>query len=452
MKSRRSRRPHQVLVSARTARPGGVAWAFVAAVFLAGLVVRVEALNAFRVVGPNQTVPVSRWEPFTQRPLLENDEKTYLALVEQLEAGRGYTLQGHPILDEPWIVREQYDRPLFFHPPGGIALFWLFHRAIGDAGPALAQVCCFATFFWSVMWLGATLLAPLDSVTMALLAVSAAFSPIMAQVAGRLWLDGPLLASSTAAWAMFVRGHAIRKPGLVCAAGAVLGYASWIKLTACLVVPGAIAAAWCLTARDDRRRLVTASLFFVGIAALVQLPWEVWQWRVLGTPWPGWAGKPAGALVQTNAYVRYLTVNRPPWIYLELLPQVIWTTVPSLVLLGLQWRNRRVWVRGTALVVGMAVVVGANIALGAMGYSKVLRYAILVTPATSVLFALVAGATLGGWHNARGFPGGRPVVAALIILALAGLGLEVTQSLKTTFADCGSDLIQPLTGLRDLGP
>ena len=53
----------------------------------------------------------------------EGDERIYTALVEQLEAGSAYTLQGHPILDEPWIAGGQYDTPLFYHPPGGPLLF-----------------------------------------------------------------------------------------------------------------------------------------------------------------------------------------------------------------------------------------------------------------------------------------------------------------------------------------
>jgi hypothetical protein len=134
-----------------------------------------------------------------------------------------------------------------------------------------------------------------------------------------------------------------------------------------------------------------------------------------------------------------------------LLPQVIWTAVPSLVLLGFEWRNRSVRALGLALVVGIAAVVGADIVLGAIGYSKVLRYAILITPAASLLFALVTGARFRLWRDTRPVPGGKPMVAALVVLAMAGLTAEVAQSLKTTFVDNAQiDLIQPLTGFRDL--
>jgi 4-amino-4-deoxy-L-arabinose transferase-like glycosyltransferase len=428
----------------------------VTVVFLAGLIVRVSAFTVPREIGP-QTVPVSRWRPSAFTRSLENDEQIFLALTEQLDAGRGYNLRGHPILNQPWLAADQYGQALFFHPPGGIALFWIFHRVAGEAGPALAQLFCFVIFFWSVMLLGNTMLKPadgeisVDAPTMALLAVSAAFTPIMAHVAGRLWLDGPQLAFSTAAWAVFALGWARRKTWIVCASGVLLGYACLIKLNAFLIVASVVAAGWAVTPREDRRRFVLACLLFVVIGVLVELPWNLWQWHLLGSPFPAWAGKPTALLVKSNRYVYYLTVIRPSWIYLELLPQVIWTAVPSLVLLGFEWRNRSVRALGLALVVGIAAVVGADIVLGAIGYSKVLRYAILITPAASLLFALVTGARFRLWRDTRPVPGGKPMVAALVVLAMAGLTAEVAQSLKTTFVDNAQiDLIQPLTGFRDL--
>jgi len=423
----------------------------VSVVFLAGLIVRVSAFTVPRETGPTQTVPVSRWRPSAFTQFLENDEKIFLALIAQLDAGRGYNLRGHPILNEPWLAADQYGQALFFHPPGGIALFWILHRVAGEAGPALAQLLCFVIFFWSVMLLGDTMLKPADAPTMALLAVSAAFTPIMAHVAGRLWLDGPQLAFSTAAWAAFALGWARRKTWIVCAAGVLLGYACLIKLNAFLIVASVVAAGWAVTPREDRRRFVLACLLFVGIGALVELPWSLWQWHLLGSPFPGWAGKPTALLVKSNRYVYYLTVIRPSWIYLELLPQVIWTAVPSLVLLGFEWRNRYVRALGLALVAGIAAVVGADIVLGAIGYAKILRYAILVTPATSLLFALVTAALFRAWRDTRPVPGGKPMVAALVVLAMAGLTAEVAQSLQTTFVgNAQMDEVQPLTGFRNL--
>ncbi len=411
-----------------------------------GLVIRVLAMDIPPSWGNTNA---ARWQPARCASYLENDEKIYIALTEQLQAGRGYTLQGHPILREPWIIPEQYDRPLFFHPPGGIAFFWLIHSIVGNAGYALAQVLGFAIFFWSAMLLGWVVLPPFNRIALLTLAVLAAFTPIMAHVAGRFWLDGPLLAFSTAALTVFLLGLRRRSMSLVCLAAGLLGYASWIKLSAFFVVPGAVALAWAITPSGQRRGLLASSLLFVGIACLIQLPWEIWQWRVAGSAFPAWAGKPVEQLVRTNPYVHYLTVDRSPWIYVELLPQVIWTLVPSLVLLAMQWSNRELLKRGAALVFWIVVVVGIHVALGAMGYSKVLRYVILVTPATVLLFSLVVGGAVQSIHEGRWLPGGRVVTAALLLLAVAGLGLEVIQGLETSMADNQMmDLICPLPVLH----
>jgi 4-amino-4-deoxy-L-arabinose transferase-like glycosyltransferase len=379
--------------------------------------------------------------------LLENDEKIYLALVEQLEAGRGYTLRGHSILRDPWMISEQYDRALFFHPPGGVALFWLFHRLAGSAGFALTELCSFAIFYWSTILLGRLVLGRLDLVAALALAIPAAFTPIVAQVTGRLWLDGPLVAFSTAAVAGFFWGIKQRRMSVVCLAGALLGYASLIKLTAFLVVPGVVALAWAIAPRGTKGDLLRATVAWLAVAGAIQLPWEIVQWRLEGSPFPAWAGKPSVDLVATNAYVHYLTATRSPLIYLELLPQVIWTLVPSVCLLACQWPDRELRRRGAALVLWMAVVVGALSVAGAFGYSKVLRYVILVTPAAIVLFALVvtgAADVLGS-----GAAGRRArALRVLLLVAFVSLGLEVAQGAKTAlFDNAYVDLIIPLLGI-----
>ena len=193
---------------------------------------------------------------------------------------------------------------------------------------------------------------------------------------------------------MFLLGVKSKRSVFTLIGAVLLGYASLIKLTAVLVVPGTLTLAWILTPRQNTRELVNSILVFLGIAALIQLPWEISQWRATGSLFPVWAGKPAAELVKANQFVYYLTVFRTPWIYLRLLPQLIWTLVPSILLWLLQWRNGEIWKRGAALVVWITVIVGVHMVVGAFGYSKLIRYVVLVTPATIVLFGLsVEGAT-----------------------------------------------------------
>lgn len=121
----------------------------------------------------------------------------------------------------------------------------------------------------------------------------------------------------------------------------------------------------------------------------VQLPWEFWQWIKLGTPFSGWAGKPSQTLIENNNYVFYLTVIRSPWIYLSLLPRILWTLVPSILLYTLLWDDVKTKWWGLSFLVWIAVILAIHIVLGSLGYSKVVRYVILIVPASVTLFSLV---------------------------------------------------------------
>ena len=426
-------------------RAGGISWTYVwllvAVVFSVGLLCRTVI--------------------FRDRARLENDEKIYMALVDQLDQGRGYTLEGHPILTEPWMVREMYEQRLFFHPPGGIILFWALHRVWPSRGFGVAQLLCYGVFFWSMLGLAAAALRPLTRTAAVLTASLSAFTPIMTHVAGRYWLDGPLLAFTVLAAAVFLHAALRRSTPLACLAGVLFGFASLIKLTAVLVLPGLAAltlaalpvSSWrALFAREHPGTLRRSTAFLL-IAVAVQLSWEIWQWRAAGSPFAAAAPKPMDRLTQINAYMAYVTVWRKPWVYLELFPQVVWTLVPSLVLLAFQWSRRELRNKALALLVWIATAVGAHVVLGAMGYPKLLRYVILATPATVLLFVLVTTGLIEAVRERRPIPGGSRMAAALFVLAALGFGLEIAQGVITPLRD-NLDLIRPLPGLRgvDYGP
>ena len=371
-------------------------------------------------------------------PHVEGDERIYTALVEQLEAGNGYTLQGHPILDEPWIAGGQYDTPLFYHPPGGPLLF----LALGLSG---AQLFSYALFFCGMLVLGLEAAPRVSRAYVFFLAGLSAFTPIMTHVVARHWLDGPLLACSTAAAACFLVGVRRGKTGWTIAAGLLLGYASLIKLTAVAIMPAALILGWVVsaTSRENLKGFAWRSGLFVGVAALVQLPWEAWQWVVTGSPFPTWAGKPSEELLAMNPYVRSVTLDRSSWIYVTVLPRVAWTVIPSLLLVASHWRQNELRRRAAALLIWALAILGAHVWLGMQGFSKLLRYAVLVTPATVMLFSLVAAET---WNRVQGDPTDArrsrlPEVA--LAAALAGFLLEILQGLKTPLLD-NLDVIVPI--------
>lgn len=396
-------------------------WASVGALFLIGILCR---------------------SPILARQPEEGDELIYRALVEQLEEGRGFTLQGHPILQQPWIVRSEYDVPLFIHPPGGIALFWLLHRLFGEHGWGLAQLLSFSVFYWAMLLLASQVIAPYEAAGYLFVAFLSAFTPIMTHVTSRFWLEGPILASSTAGAALFLLGLNRRRVVWVILAGLALGYASLVKMTALLVLPGLIALGWATSPEEATRSRFRLSLLLVFVVGSIELWWQAWNWEVTGTPFPARFGRPAPELVASNPYVHYITVIRSPWIYLRLLPTVLSTFVPAVALLVAQWSDAPLRHKGLALLFWVATITGVHVALGAIGYAKLLRYIVLVTPATVLFFGLVSA---NAWHAISAGETLRMrtrVTGVLFVAAMAGLTLEIIQGIRTPFSS--ADLIIPL--------
>ena len=367
------------------------------------------------------------------RPHHEGDERIYTALVEQLDAGRGYTLQGHPLLEEPGTDVVQYGQKLFFHPPGGIVLFWAFRHLFGASGFLAVQLASFALFFWCVVLLARRVAPRFETIEAVIAAGLAGFAPIMLHVTAHYWLDGPLLAVATLAALIYLASVESQSARLACVAGLALGYAGLIKPTAVLIVPGLLVLAFVLASNRGTRVRRDHAAIFLGTAALVFSTWLAWRFRVMGTPFPGWAGRPTGNLATINPYVHFVTVVRGPWVYLRLLPETLPTLPVSIALLLATWSRRPLRKVSLALLSWIAVIVLVHVALGYLGFSKVLRYIILVSPATILLFVLQGGEA---WRNRRG-----PAAWAPAGLAAAAFVYEIGQGIHTIVAS--RDLIIP---------
>ncbi len=322
-------------------------------------------------------------------PHTEGDELIYMTLVEQLNSGKGYTLQGSPLLEQGVIDKTQYNHPLFFHPPGGIALYWLFRRLFGLIGYPLVQILSYIIFFWSMILLAKAVKLSSSNIGLALVAGLSAFNPIMSHVTTKIWLDGPLLAFTTLAVAVYAWAIEHDKHFFALIAGVLLGYASLIKITAFLVIPGVALMTWIVLGTTGRVHIYRFLMALLIPAIIIQLPWEIWQWIVLGSPFPSWAGRPSESLIHTNKYIFYLTVVRSPWIYLTLTPRIVWTLLPSCFLYFLFWGHKSIRQMGLPLAIWILTVIFAHIMLGFMGYSKLVRYIILITPASIMLFSLL---------------------------------------------------------------
>jgi 4-amino-4-deoxy-L-arabinose transferase-like glycosyltransferase len=360
-------------------------------------------------------------------PHREGDERIYAALIEQLRAGRGYTLAGHPILDQDWMIRDQYDTPVFYHPPAGIAWMALFQALLGPRGLDVAQLAAFVVFFAAMWGLAREALPAFTPATRWAVGALAAATPIVAHVSVHRWLDGPQVAAvAVGAW-LTVR--ALRRGGRLSAvgAGAALGVAMLVKVNAAVAVPPILALAWAVSPERPARERVGLVLGIAGVAALAVLPWIVAA--------PGWAGKPSARLVAENPFVRHVTVERSAWVYSRLLPTTIWTLVPSLAVgavLGTRGRERSLV---GVLLLWIATVTGLAIVLGGLGYSKLLRYVVLVTPAT----VLLAGWAVAKLEQAR--PGRRWLAALLAV----GFLLEIAHGVQTMRVYPDRAWIRPLT-------
>jgi len=372
----------------------------------------------------------------------EGDELIYSALAEQLEQGNGYTLRGTALLASGALDRQQYDRELFFHPPGGVGLFWLSGKLFGASGTPVVQIFSYAVFFASMIFMARIL--GLSHMGIAIASALCAFNPVMAHVATHYWLDGPLLAFSTLSAAVFLFSVTRKSYPAAVLSGLILGYASLIKITAFLVFPGAAALAWVLMEERRPSALIRYAACLLLPAVVLQLPWEIWQWAVFGTPFPGWAGKPSAGLVASNRYVYFLTVVRSPWIYLTLLPRILWTIVPAVMLFFFTLDNREVRWRSLALLLWISVVLSFHVLVGYRGYSKVIRYVILVAPAAILLFSMVASEAVRRLTQAR-TQWSRGLYALLVFISLLAFLLEVAAGVKSSLL-YGKDLIFPFIG------
>jgi 4-amino-4-deoxy-L-arabinose transferase-like glycosyltransferase len=362
----------------------GLRWRLVAFIFVLGVLLRLPMIG-----GQHR----------------EGDEVIYMSLVGQLDNGHGYTLQKSLIVERGIVDRDQYDRPLFHHPPGGIALFWLSYRLFGESGFPLVQIGCFALFFCSMLFLAHALAITKSDTGLFLVALLSSFNPIMAHVTTKFWLDAPLLAFATLGSALFL--HSLKKKNLAIAvaAGIVVGYASLIKLTAFLIVPGIFLVCIATLRPLKWKTFLAHALCFAIPAVIVQTPWEIWQWMAVGSPFPQWPSKPSETLLRSNRYVYFVTVVRSPWTYLTTTPMVVTTIIPSVALLLLSYVRKEddgnansgaahlstsyVRAAASACLLWMSIVIAFNMALGFAGYSILLRYIILLTPASVLLPSLL---------------------------------------------------------------
>jgi hypothetical protein len=241
---------------------------------------------------------------------------------------------------------------------------------------------------------------------------------------------GATAAAAACAWA-------VRRDRLWLAllSGVLLGASSWIKSTALLTLPAMLALAWVLRGDMAMRRFCIIAGAISIIALSIHAPWPCWRWVALGSPFNGLAGqadagRPAQTLIASNAYVRFVTVGRPAWSYLTLLPRVFWSLVPALSLLPLAARDRATRRLSAAVLIWIVGIVGLHVVLGYLGYSKVLRYVILASPALLILPVALFCSVWTQLRRGELTPNARMCAQALLALTAIGIALELAQGVS----------------------
>ncbi|MGZ6468774.1 MAG: hypothetical protein ACXWQJ_15850, partial [Bdellovibrionota bacterium] len=99
-------------------------------------------------------------------------------------------------------------------------------------------------------------------------------------------------------------------------------------------------------------------------------------------------GRPSAELIAMNEFVRFVTIGISPMAFLASFFKVVSTALPAILLAGYSffWRERKFGPR-ELLVLWVLMLCLFYFFLGCIGYSKVLRYLLLTTPATCLLFA-----------------------------------------------------------------
>jgi hypothetical protein len=101
--------------------------------------------------------------------------------------------------------------------------------------------------------------------------------------------------------------------------------------------------------------------------------------------------------------------------------------------------------QGTALIVWILTVLLFHVSIGYYGYSKVLRYIILITPASVMLFPLLLNEAVEKIMNAEVGAYKRWGTVSLVAISALALILEITAGIYATIAH-NNDLIFPILG------
>jgi 4-amino-4-deoxy-L-arabinose transferase-like glycosyltransferase len=257
----------------------------------------------------------------------EADERVFSTLVEQVRAHPfAYTLRGTPLL--PKLDAENYDKPIFFHPP----LFVYLCAALTLLGiplplvPVLLELAAIACTYL----LARRLYGEREAIWTAFLLATC---PATWFVSQHIWIDALLVLSVSLALLAADRAGERATPSAYAWAGAAFALAFLSKTTGALVLPAMVA----LAMRRDPAALAPRKLVAAGVAA--GLPCLLWiaTLRVANGQWLP-SAFPTPAMMSRYPFVASIVAR--PWHYYAS-NLLLFAPVFALALLRLRALDRR---------------------------------------------------------------------------------------------------------------
>jgi hypothetical protein len=382
----------------------------------------------------------------------EGDELIYKALVEQLFHGHGYTLHGHPLIANDWIAKTQYDAPMFYHPPLAIYFFYGVAKAVGMRlwGLQLAQILSFALFYSCGLYLTQAYVPKLSASAKVLVAAVLAFLPIYAHANMKVWIDNPRVAFFTLHWALVTAAFQKKAWWLYGAAALTALLATLCKIDGLLALPFAYAMAYTLVPKAGKGR----ALFFLSALLAANFA-AAGLWLYVSEALKYGSGRPSAELLALNPFIRLVTVEMSSWQFLVDYFKEEATILPSFFMLlfcqlGKQKEKKakqRLFTIGPRLILALWIMSHCAVyaILGCFGFSKVLRYIVMTTPAEALLFALALsdGAQIfqerKRWNQKR-----RWIFYSLSALMAAAVVMEITQGGTAVLLYARTPWLRPL--------
>lgn len=232
----------------------------------------------------------------------EGDEMVFKTLVDQVAKNFfNYSLQGTALL--PQLNQQNYDLPIFFHPPAFVYTALLFSFLPLPLVPVLINLGTIALVFF----IGRRLYGDDRALWAAFLA---AVCPVTWFISQKIWIDNMLILTATASVAAAIWAADDRRAWAYAIAGAVFGLAFLSKVTAVLILVPVFALIW----QRDTDGVTPAKAVAFSIPVVVMAgAWELIlkscnnQWLPSAYPNPDMLAKfPFVALIVARPWYFYL--------------------------------------------------------------------------------------------------------------------------------------------------